>query len=66
MSQQIQRRLLKTKEAAQLLRCSAGTLRELVRDEKIPVILFGADGHQWRFDIRDLDVFIDSHKQIGT
>jgi excisionase family DNA binding protein len=65
MTPQPQRRLLKTKEAAYHLGCSSGALRKLVHDEKMPVVRFGA-GHEWRFDIRALDAFIDAHQQIGT
>ena len=66
MIQPTQRRLLKTKEAAIYLRYSAGTLRQRVHDGQIPVIVFETDGHEWRFDIRDLDAYIDAHRQTGA
>jgi len=61
-----QRRLLKTRDAAEYLSCSAWKLRELVRDEKIPHVLLGDEEGVWRFDVRDLDKFIDSRRQLGS
>jgi excisionase family DNA binding protein len=60
------RRLLKTREAAEYLSCSTWKLRELVRDEKIPHVLLGAEESVWRFDVHDLDKFIDSRRQLGS
>jgi len=63
MTQPIQRRLLKTKEAAEHLRHSVGWVRQRVHDGDIPVIAFGTDGHEWRFRVDDLDAYIDAHRQ---
>jgi excisionase family DNA binding protein len=60
------RRLLKTQQAAEYLSCSPWKLRELVRDEKIPRVLLGDEESVWRFDVRDLDKFIDSRRQLGS
>lgn len=60
------KRLLKTKQAANYLSCSTWKLRELVRDEKIPHVIIGDDDSVWRFDVLDLDKFIDSRRQIGS
>ena len=65
MTQPIQQ-LLKTKEAAKLLRYSPGTLRQRVHDGEIPVIKFGTDGHEWRFRVDDLNAYIDAHRQTGA
>ena len=59
MNQPIQRRLLKTKEAAEYLGCSTWQIRELVHEEKLePVVL--TDGGIWRFYEHDLDKFAAS------
>jgi excisionase family DNA binding protein len=60
------RRLLKTRDAAEYLSCSTWKLRELVRDEKIPHVLLGDHESVWRFDVVDLDKFIDSRRQLGS
>lgn len=59
------KRLLKTRQAAEYLSCSPWKLRELVRDEEIPLVVLGADS-VWRFDVADLDKFIDSRRQFGS
>jgi excisionase family DNA binding protein len=59
------KRLLKTAQAAEYLSCSPWKLRELVRDEKIPHVILGEDDSVWRFDVLDLDKFIDSRRQTG-
>lgn len=61
------RRLLKTKAAADYLSIRPQALRELVHDEQIPVVIFGASSSgNWRFDVSDLDKFSEAHKQIGA
>jgi excisionase family DNA binding protein len=59
-------RLLKTKEAASYLSCSPWKLRELVHDEKIPHIVVDEDDGAWRFDVGDLQKFIDSWRKFGA
>jgi excisionase family DNA binding protein len=63
VTSQIQRRLLKTKAACEYLGLSAWKMRDLVRAESIPVVCIDSD---FRFDIRDLDKWIDRHKQTGA
>ena len=58
-------KLLKTRQAAEYLSCSEWALRKLVQEEKIPHVLFG-EGSVWRFDIADLDKFINSRRQLGS
>jgi excisionase family DNA binding protein len=57
----IQKRLLKTSEAAVYLSCSAWKIRKLVLEGKLPYVADSEDT-DWRFDIRDLDAFIDMNK----
>jgi len=59
MNQPIQRRLLKTKQAADYFHCSPWEIRELVHDGKLNPVVFGDNGGAWRFDVEDLDKFID-------
>ena len=59
-------RLLRTKQAAEYLSCSDWTLRKLVRDGKIPHVLLGEESGAWRFDVRDLEALIESHRQNGA
>lgn len=58
--------LLKTKDAAAFLACSPWKLRALVHDGKIPHIVVDEDDGAWRFDVHDLQKFIDSHRMIGA
>ena len=57
-------RLLRTKDAAKYLSVSPWALRNLVRADKIPIVSLGEA--VWRFDVQDLDKFIETHKQIGS
>jgi excisionase family DNA binding protein len=54
--------LLRTKEAAPYLGISAGKLRHLVQAGKLPFIE-DEDRSPWRFDVRDLDAYIEQHRQ---
>jgi len=58
----LHRRLLKTREAAAYLATSEWKIRELVRDGELPVIDDGKGG-PWRFDVCDLDTYIEQHRQ---
>ena len=62
MNSPTQRRLLKTKQAAEYIAVSPWKLRELVHEEKIPFVALDDDEAVWRFDVRDLDRFIDSRR----
>jgi len=56
------RRLLRTKEAAHYLGMSPWSLRQMVERRELPYISSGDNTSAWRFDIRDLDRWVDSHK----
>jgi excisionase family DNA binding protein len=58
-----QRRLLRTKEAAEYLSVSPWKLRKLVQDGQLPIVQ-DSDGAAWRVDIRDLDAFIERNKRV--
>jgi excisionase family DNA binding protein len=56
------KRLLKTAEAAVYLSCSTWKIRKLVMDGKLQYVA-DSDDTDWRFDIFDLDAFIDFNKR---
>jgi excisionase family DNA binding protein len=56
------RRLLRTKEAALYLGMSCWSLRLMVERRELPYISSGDHTSAWRFDIRDLDHWIDAHR----
>lgn len=62
MSEQFRPRLLSTSRAAEYLAISPWQLRELVHSGKLHYIPAGA--RSWRFDIRDLDAFVDAQKEL--
>lgn len=58
---QAARRLLRTKQAAAYLGVSAWKIRQLAQDGKLAY--FAADeGSPWRFDLCDLDAYIERHR----
>lgn len=57
----LQRRLIRTKEAAAYLSMSDWKLRRLIQEGIVPVVQ-DHDGGPFLLDIRDLDGYIDSHK----
>ena len=59
---QAKRRLLRTKEAAAYLGLSSWKLRQLVLDGALPYINAG-DRAPWRFDLCDLEAYIERSKQ---
>lgn len=59
-------RLLRTKEAAHYLAISAWKLRQLVHNARIPHIEIAEGEGGWRFDIADLDKFVNSRRVIGS
>lgn len=61
--QPISPRLLRTKEAALYLGCASSTIRKLVHNGQLPHIP-GEDGSLWRFDVRDLDAYIETQKHV--
>ena len=58
-------RLLRTREAAYYLGMSPWTLRQLVERRELPYISSGNNTSAWRFDIHDLDRWIETHR-IGA
>jgi len=58
-------RLLRTKQAARYLSLSPWLLRRLVAAGELAFISVGDNTSAWRFDVRDLDAFIDRHR-IGS
>jgi len=59
------RRLLRTKEACQYLAMSPWSLRQMVDRRELAYVSSGDNTSAWRFDIRDLDRWIESHR-IGA
>jgi hypothetical protein len=60
----VTRRLLRLKPAADYLSVSAGTLRAIVQREGLPVIQLSENGHApWLLDVRDLDAWVDRTKR---
>jgi excisionase family DNA binding protein len=56
------RRLLRTKEAANYLSMSPWSLRQMVERRELPYISSGDNTSAWRFDIHDLDAWIEDHR----
>lgn len=56
-------RLLRLKDAARYLSVSTWTLRRLVQAGDLPVLKLG-DGAPWLLDVRDLDRWIETSKQV--
>ena len=57
-------RLMKTKQAAEYLAISQWKLRNLVQLGLIPYIEDGGGTSPWRFDIRDLDEYIQRSRRV--
>lgn len=55
-------RLLRVKEAAQILNISAWKLRRLIQQGEIRYVKYEASGPWW-IDVHDIDKFIEKHKQ---
>ena len=62
MESQFRPRLLSTEDAAEYLAVSPWQIRQLVHEGKLPAIRSGA--RSWRFDLRDLDSYIDAQKEL--
>jgi excisionase family DNA binding protein len=60
----IARRLVKTKQAAEYLAISQWKLRNLVQQGLIPYIEDGGGTSPWRFDLRDLDAYIERSRRV--
>jgi excisionase family DNA binding protein len=57
-------RLLKAKNAAEYLAISPWKLRNLVQQGLVPYIEDGGGTSPWRFDIRDLDAYIERSRRV--
>lgn len=57
------KRLLRLKPAALYLSLSPGKLRAIIQRGEIPVVRAG-DNAPWLLDVRDLDLWVERHKQI--
>lgn len=62
--QTIKKRLLTTKEAATYLGTSDWSIRQLVHSGRLPVVS-GCEECNWKFDVHDLDEFIENNKQLN-
>jgi|BogFormECP12_OM2_1039638.scaffolds.fasta_scaffold32903_3 hypothetical protein len=56
-------RLIKLRQAAVYLNYSPSQLRVLVQQGQIPYLPGKGQNGAWRFDIRDLDAFIEREKK---
>ena len=54
-------RLVRTREAAIYLGSSPWKVRKLVQDGLLPYVA-DAESGRWLFDVRDLDVYVESNK----
>ena len=59
----LQPRLVRIKQAAAYLSMSPAKIRNLVQSGSIPVVRGESIYAPWLFDIRDLDKYIDQHKE---
>jgi len=55
-------RLLRLKSAADYLSLSTWTLRAIIQRGEIPIIKYGNNA-PWLIDIRDLDSWVDRHRE---
>ena len=58
----LQRRLIRTKEAASYLSMSDWKLRRLIQEDTFPVVQ-DHEGGPFLLDIRDLDSYVENHKR---
>jgi len=58
---QASRRLLRTKQAAAYLGVSAWKVRQLAQDGELAYVA-AEEGSPWRFDLCDLDAYIERHR----
>jgi excisionase family DNA binding protein len=58
----LQRRLLRTKDAAEYLCMSEWKLRRVIQAGELSVVRYG-EGTPFLLDVRDLDRYIEEHKQ---
>jgi excisionase family DNA binding protein len=61
---ELQARLLRLKDGARYLSVSTWTLRRLIQNGDLPVVKLGESGAPWLLDVRDLDRWIESSKQV--
>ena len=63
--QNIAKRLLRVREAAEYLSLSPWKLRRLIQDGRLPIVQ-ASEGGAWRVDVRDLDSFIEGNKRTES
>jgi len=56
------KRLMRLKEAANYVSLSPGKLRAIIQRDEIRIVRYGEHA-PWLIDIRDLDAWIDQHKE---
>ena len=56
------RRLIRLREAAQYLSLSTWKLRSVIQSGELPIVKYN-DNAPWLLDMRDLDGWIDRHKE---
>ena len=56
------KRLLRLKEAATYLSLSPGKLRAVIQKGDLPIVRYGENA-PWLLDVRDLDSWVDKHKE---
>ena len=59
----LQRRLIRTKEAASYLSMSDWKLRRLIQEGTFPVVQ-DHEGGPFLLDVRDLDGYVENHKRL--
>jgi hypothetical protein len=57
------KRLLRLKPAAAYLSMSPGKLRSIVQQGELPVVKYGDGNVPWLLDVKDLDAWVDRHKE---
>ena len=60
----LQRRLMRTREAAFYLGSSMWKIRRLVQEGLLSYVS-DCEGGRWLFDVKDLDAYIDTNKHSG-
>ena len=54
---------MRLREAAQYLCLSPWKLRHIIQSGQLPIVTYN-DNAPWLLDVRDLDGWVDRHKQI--
>jgi excisionase family DNA binding protein len=59
----VSQRLLRVRDAARYVALSPWKLRKLVQDGQLPIVKY-VENSPWLIDVRDLDGWVEHHKQI--